>query len=134
MRKLIITLVALTGAVGCGKSVSQQCQDQLQASCDKTVSCSDGGFGSYKTSAECVASLSATLSDAGMGCSAKTDSNACAETHITFESDGGTTVTTTNTKKYDSAKADQCIDSLKAATCGDLNGLYNKAPCSEVCK
>ena len=134
MRNLMITLAVLVGAAGCGKSIPQQCQDQLQANCDKTVACGDGGFGQYKTATECVTALSALLSDAGLACANKTDSNACAETHITFQADGGTSVTTTNTKKYDSAKADQCIDTLKAAACSDLTTLYSKTPCSDVCK
>jgi len=136
------SLTLVLAAAACGSSPSSLCSDGLQATCQKLFDCTpsaqqDACFKEmYGTSvSDCVTKQDQgyTVTQANCGFDATIPGAECAKMTTANACDNGDP---NNTKTvYHADKAQECIDSVKAATCSDLNNTsYTPAGCDQVCQ
>ena len=127
-------LVRVTGSIAvflmafaCARSVQQQCQDGVNATCQLLAKCADGGATVTMTSTGCTVGAGGfsltvgVLPDGGPQCfSGMTANDVC-----NGNGDGGST--------YNPSTMDQCISTIQSTTCDKASTVASQPPCSQVC-
>ena len=131
MKRLVYTVSAMAviaSAVSCARSIQQQCQDGVNATCQLLARCADGGATVTMTSNGCTVGAGSfaltfgTLPDGGPQCfSGMTAADVC-----NGNGDGGST--------YNASNDDQCIAAIQGATCDKASTIAQQPPCSTVCQ
>jgi hypothetical protein len=120
MKRILAAAVFTLALAGCGESPTQLCKDSTATLCKRVFECYDSAT---KQDPTFIATFGASETE----CNSKWNANQCA------------TVTDSNpcqdsSKKYDSAKAQACINDLKAASCATITGgTFSSANCDNTC-
>jgi hypothetical protein len=123
MRSAFIAVLAVV-AVGCAPTPAEVCKTGISTTCSRMWECTD----SATTSSSAFQSIFGTSAS---DCTTKLTASSSCDSRKNYDD----ACTGNNAgKKYDLAKAQQCLDAIKAQSCADfLDATKTPAVCSQVC-